>query len=297
MAGLSKAKLARDVKRWAYEGYRDEALSVVELRHLSTANPKAAAVSAWKISKDSDIDTLINEMEQASIDDAEGTEGTQRYAFLAFFGKNQHHSLRHPFCIYSPIIDSEGDESVISEPATPTGIVAQIMRHKENEHKISVGSTGEVLRILRNENDDLRGMIKEYQHNERLNIQAYQGLMNQQTLRDIETAKAKRRAEFEDMIGKNILLFVPTIVNRITGQKILPESTSPKQEMLRQLLDTLTEEQLGKLSTVLNPMQMVPVIELIKGHLDEKEANEKAEAAKLTGVAPIKQIHGGNGTA
>jgi hypothetical protein len=292
MAGLSKAKLLRDVKQWAYEGYHDEPLSVVELRHLAGRH-NSQAVKAWKLAKDTDLESMVNEMEDAAINDAEGTEGTQKYAFLAFFGKNQNHSLRHPFVIYAPMIDTEGDETIISEPPTPSGIVSQLMRHKETEHRISAGTTGELLRILRNENDSQRDMIKEYQRNERLNIQAYQSLMNQQTLRDIETGKAKRRADFEDMIGKHVLLFLPTVVNRVTGQKLLPESTSPQQAMLAQFFDTLTEEQLGKLSTVLSPMQMAPVLELIKSHLDAKELKEKEEAAKLTGVAPVRQISNG----
>ena len=49
---------------------------------------------------------------------------------------------------------------------------------------------------------------------------------------------------------------IPALMNRVLGQGTVPTATTPRDEMLAAIFETLTEEQMASLQNVLSPSQL-----------------------------------------
>ena len=84
---------------------------------------------------------------------------------------------------------------------------------------------------------------------------------HERELMSLETENREKR--YADMFEKASLL-LPAVVNRVSGKKLLPETVSPMQDMLKGLAESLTPEQLTKIMPTLKPEQQIALLEFIE---------------------------------
>lgn len=169
-------------------------------------------------------------------------------------------------------------EALSSEPASATGLLAQLMRHNEVTSRMLVLQATHSADTLRRENESLRERMSAYERNQLEAVRLQEELLSRKAEREIAALKAKTEAKQADVVTDTITLLVPTVVNRMAGAQILPEKSSPSWEMIKSFMRTITMEQIQAMRVFLEPPQFIALVELWK-KVDEEERAAREAAA------------------
>ena len=226
------------------------------------------------------IDGIISDVIDAAQEDANALHsGLQLYAVFAYFTNNPNYVPRRFFRVGAEEeYDPEASGADPSETPDSRGLVAQAMRHVEAIMKTSVLNTSYLIQTLQQENAGLRQTV---QQQGELSIEM--GALVQETL---DNSTARRLAEKEaenkqNMMGavfEHLKLLLPVILNKISGQKIAPE-TDPSFQLLAALFEGMPAEQQQALVTdFLTPTQSAVFAEFIDTYEKRKRALTSADA-------------------
>ena len=231
------------------------------VRHLD-AGGRAGKIEVWsqEIPHEADSVTIdegelpdiVQEIQMAAFDDAEGmAAGLQRYQVLSYVKHKPHAHSRFTFTMSGG--NDDVDDTGVSEPATTKGHLAQLMRHTEALMRTTVMSTNQNMAML------TRTVASQNDH-----IELVEDLKSQQHDRNLKTIQMENQEKrYAEMFDKATLL-LPAVVNRVAGKKLLPENVSPMQDMLKNLAESLTEEQLAKILPTLKPEQQIALLEFME---------------------------------
>lgn len=225
------------------------------------------------------LEEISSDILEACANDAGALGGVQTYGVFAFKGEDQNRPWvgRYIVRIAGDSLHA-GDDPAGTEPPTPAGLSAQQMRHNEILLKTNVSAIGGVVDHYQAILASQAARIRELEQGEREAKRLTEELMSQKHQRELEVTREQRIDKHLDGIADKVQLLLPTVVNRITGKTLLPESTSPEVEILRAVLNELTSEQLDKLRGILSPTQLVGLLELARHFAAQKEAAAAANA-------------------
>lgn len=165
-----------------------------------------------------------------------------------------------------------------SEPATPTGIVGQAMRHNEALMRMMIESMGAMTEGLRQENEALRARVvkaEEVWLEGRLKLEE---LLDRSVGRKIQEAKELAGEERKDLLIKRVTdEIVPAVGKQLPSvmQHIgllpkdlqlpaaSPEEMSDLKRELREILSSLPQEAADKLTTSLAPEKAERLLQLL----------------------------------
>lgn len=205
-----------------------------------------------------DVLTTIEEIAQADADGC-GT-GTQKYLV-----QTHHEESNKPSAGFAIRMHADNDEEdIFSEPATKQGLLAQLMRHNEAIMRSTSHMQASVITNMQKTVARQESMINNLVDEKFNNIVVMERLLSNQQERDIENAKAGHKMELQGQIVNKLMLLAPTIVNKLGKGKLLEEKTSPYEQQISSLADTLTEEQLGALQKIFTPDQLLVLIDVFK---------------------------------
>jgi hypothetical protein len=221
-----------------------------------------------------------------------GIGGTQRYRIEAYHGDSAAPTARFSIRTYG---ESEPeDEGLSSEPPTKSGLQAQTMRHLEAVMRITAMTQNrafdaqqKMLTILQSQNEKL--LEEKWK-----NFELVESLLSQKDEREIERAKAVQKLEMQEKLVDKVTLLLPTAVNRLfggnSGQKVLPEKTTPMEEQLCALGETLQPAQLEELQRVLSTEQLMVFLDIFQNVNKKKMSlKEQEEAAKSSVVKELSK--------
>lgn len=288
-----RRRLSQWLRRQLF-GRSDEKCARLVIRHVEVGGKIGSEVDSFPVEEitDNDIDMICSNIETTCLGDAEGTKEFQRYAVMAYAepeedekGKKKERSFGRCMLSFSTISEDEysDDNSASSEPATKAGLFAQLMRHNESLMKMTAASMGHVISTQTRMIQQNQEHIEKQGHKDLETIELIEGLMSQKHVRELETMKAVAGQEQKEKIANQIMTLIPNIVNRIGGKKLLPERTTPVEQMLHNMLNSLTPDQLGSLQSILKPDQQLAVFEFMGKMKEQQEAQARANLKVVPG--------------
>jgi hypothetical protein len=276
---MDKSKVKRWLEKHLWDTRDEGPVVKIVVKHLD-ANGRAGKEEIWSCNvpheedsvtlPEEDVADLINEIDISCYDDAEGmAAGLQRYKILCYVKHKTHPHSRFTFSLAGDSADV--DDTGVSEPATEKGLQAQTMRHLEAVMRTSVMSTNQNMAMMQRTIGRQNEHIEKLLEDRRATFEITEDLKSQHHERELATRQAESQdRRYSEMFEKASLL-LPAVVNRVAGKKLLPESVSPMQDMLKGLAESLTEEQLTKIMPSLKPEQQIVLLEF----MDMSQGEEK----------------------
>lgn len=233
--------------------------------------------------------TIASEIEEAIQEDLAGsTEAINIYRLLFRHGsnttpKNGPMVIRRENFNYT---DPELSEMMPNEGPHPKGLLNGTRRHLEIVMKTTVGERAEVMRVLRDENRELREQLREFQKSYLTTIEMQQSLLDRAQDRAISARKAAHFEEMKATVVKFILPMIPTIINAMSRSRGLPEVESPAVAMVKGFVMGMSTEDLQALLAHFGPMRLAPILELAKTWQADHQRSEEAVKQFMNEVTP-----------
>lgn len=261
---------------WARKQLFKEQCDRFVLRHITASSGKLGSEVADFESPDdgeeSSLAALITEFMVAAETDAIGIGGVQRYVLHSFVNGSKKHKARYTFRMQG---DDESD-GIDSEPATPAGLVTQLMRHLEVTQRLGVQQQTVMANNTSQQLREQGKIISEMYEDRHKNWELVQALTSMQHERDIETLEAESKQKLLSDAFDKVSLLAPSVINKLSGQKLLPEKHSPNELAITELLASMSAEQITALQSILNPEQAIALAMLAQS-LGGDNGNENPE--------------------
>jgi hypothetical protein len=244
---------------------------------------KRFGVSKMLVDAKSASEAIAAEVFETSQDVARSMVGLARFRLFAKAKKGEFRS-QFPFVVRGsaqvPLSDGGNLPGLVteSEPATPTGIVGQAMRHNEALMRMMIESMGAMTEGLRQENDALRVRVSKAEEVWLEGRMKLEELLDRSVSRKIQEAKELAGEERKDLILKKLAEeVVPQVGRQIPGvlQHIgllpgdaqlpaaQPEEMAELKRELRGILSSLPQDAADKLTTSLPPEKAERLLELL----------------------------------
>ncbi len=170
------------------------------------------------------------------------------------------------------------------ERAQRAGVVGLLMKHTHASAQLALGHTVDIVRHYKEESDRKDARIRELEERQTAVLRMYEELLSAKHERELEMLKAQNAEKRKDHLLDKLDMLVP-----IAMSKVLPASKTPAlgEELMRQLLKSLSRDQLSALVTHLSPEQAALIHEIYLAYCEREEKRD----AKKNGT------NGVNGTA
>lgn len=276
-----------EFRRWVHKqhfGKRKEGdCTFFVIRHLGAGKGKlddVDKVPALKVEEieegeaDATVDRFAFQLHEIAEQDANGFQGVQTYAFLAFFEENpEKHVSRYTLRIVSSDEDEESPDASVSEPANGTGLTAQAMRHSEAFARIGTQASMHQMTLQQRTIQTQADLIERLASERMESFKLIEELYSRKHERDMEvmekTASLKTRTELIERVTP----LLPVIAAKLTGMPLLPKGDD-KNQGLRAILSSIDETQMGQLQAILRPEQMGLLAEMMVQMQSEDEAKK-----------------------
>jgi len=250
----------------------DERPKAFVLRHLNATKQAGDEILRVKVPQKCGepwLKETLSEFELTAESDAGGFLGVQTYAIFAEFPGAK--KTRIAFRVASNEA-LEGD-SLDSEGPTKAGITGQLMRHNEGIFKTAILGFHESLTALQRQNARMEEALTQAFEDKLSTIRLVEKLHSREHERKMEDKAQEESQEIKKAALEKLALLLPVVVSKLTGQKLLPDSTNGQGSAVQKLVASLRPEQYEELQRVLTPEQLILVLELA-GAKPDYEASE-----------------------
>ena len=148
------------------------------------------------------------------------------------------------------------------------------MRHVEAKDRLLTMSIGTVFEHHARIISELRARTAELEAREMETTEMYRRLTQEERAREmedkrlaLEQKKADRDAEVKTQLMEKLSLLLPVVANRMAGERVFPDTLSGTEATVKAIVESLTPDQLQKLSQTLTLEQQVAFLDLVKKHV------------------------------
>lgn len=231
-------------------------------------------------------EALAGEVFEMAADVAKSMVGMARFRLYAKVGKGEFRS-QFPFVVRggAQVAMSDGAPGGMvteSEPATPTGIVGQAMRHNEAIMRMMIESLGSMTEGLRQENEALRARVVRSEEVWQQGREKLEELMDRSLERQIkqtqelasEERKDRMLSVLTDQVGPQVARQIPSVMAKMG---LLPEAAAAASRAggapslgegekgeLREILSSLDEKAANTLQESLGPEKLLRLMALLQ---------------------------------
>lgn len=168
--------------------------------------------------------------------------------------------------------DGEEDEGLGDEQPNERGLVAQVMRHNEALMRMATMGAQSTINNLTEQLKNANAEIIKLHAQRQEAFEAVESSKSLQHEREIHlltvgNQEERKNAAFQKLASK-VEVLLPIMFNKIAGKKVLTEEES---SMLTPFIESLTEEQIRRVSQQLSPEQQVALFNIYKGVRDKAE--------------------------
>jgi hypothetical protein len=282
---VNKADLIKWVRKAVEVGRNGVVANAFKIIHASVGN-SGTEVEEWS-RPFGEIGDLAQQMIDTINRDSEGMEEhTVTYHILPFFGESTKPLGRYPVKIDNiNYNDPETSSLLPQEGAHPKGLLAQNQRHLEGLWKLTAGSIHEAMRRLSEENASLREQVKSMGDMHLQMVQMREDLLDRKQERQIKAERAASAEHMKTMLIQQLLPFLPIVVNKIQGKRVLPEAIHPDVEQFKVFLSGIKEDELGVLVQTFGP-RLAPLMDLAIKYKKEYEDKAKAHSDRASELMP-----------
>ncbi|MFI5299419.1 MAG: hypothetical protein ACHREM_15105, partial [Polyangiales bacterium] len=175
-----------------------------------------STVTTIPVPEQLDVATLVDDMIQQATYHAESYNKFCRFEALAFRGNDRNWFAARPFTVDGITQKVEGDPALSDSP-TEAGLAGMAMRHSEANHRLTIGSIGQILAILRAENDRLRRENERLQSRADRVMEIHEDLSDRQSERDLARMKAMSAEKRRDVAASLLTEFAPFLGKAVIG--------------------------------------------------------------------------------
>jgi len=218
----------------------------------------------------------ISAIDTSIVDDAEPLGGVQTYVVFPYFEGSSKPGSR--FTIREVSTSVEDPESIESEPATKTGLLSQLMRHNEANARTSALALGTILNTLRTTNQRQADTIEKLLTDRQANFETMEKLRSEETERSLLMKREEASEKFKTDMMEKFTLLLPVVVNKIAGKNLLPGKTGT-ETVIQGLFESIDQEQLTKLQTIMRPEQIAAMLEIFQSLQAAEEERKKANGS------------------
>lgn len=249
-------------------------------------------VREWRLADivASDLATAVYER---AIEDAAQQRGAVQYGLFAYAEGQKNYVDRTFLNVESgpkpstaiATLDASLEDD---ERAQRAGVVGLLMKHTHASAQLALGHTVDIVRHYKEESDRKDARIRELEERQTAVLRMYEELLSAKHERELEMLKAHNSEKRKDHMLEKLDMVIP-----IAMAKVMPASKTPAlgEELMRQLLKSLTREQLGALTSHLRPEQAALIHEIYLAYCEREEKRD----AKKNGANG--HTNGVNGTA
>lgn len=239
------------------------------------------------------VEDLIHDITTRCQNYAEGkAEGTIRFIVQAYHGKDHNPwGTKFPCYVVARSPEAETASFGQSEPASPQGLLAQLMRHLEKREDMLVKvieTTGrqqtKIMADLQTKND-----VYEGRHFD--TIKLYEDLLDRKHDRELTALFRAREDQRKAKIWDLVMSLGPMIVSKFFDPRLiaaLPGQVTdggPAMHMIRQLTKSIDQSQLPALMQALTPEQTMMLMELHR-LVDAENERENKQEEEFKNVVP-----------
>jgi len=235
------------------------------LKHVGV-NGKFADVRAGAVGPNPDEDRfqkILSGFEESIVDDCEGSGGVQKYVIQAL-NKDSHIIGRMTVRCTATRTEEENTYDSETEPPNAQGLTVALMRHVEATNRVSIGGWGNIITTQRQQIESLteQNAVLVQRHLDMLeNIEALSAAKHE---REMDMIKEQNSAEIKQRIGRTFTALLPAVVKKMTGADIGPV-TDPDTLSMREFLQTISEEELEKISSIIGPEKSMALLSMLQG--------------------------------
>jgi hypothetical protein len=282
-----------ELARWLQRQV-DEKRSRVVLRQRSTTGGDQR-VREWRL-VDINASELASAIYAGAVDDARHQRGTIQYGLFAYVDGQKNHADRMLFSIDNPdergrstalatlgagSDDDDGDGAL--ERMQKANLMGLLMRHTHASAQLALGHTVDIVRHYKEESERKDARIRELEERHEKVLAMYEELLSMKHERELEMLRANNSEKRKDHLLDKLDMLVP-----IAMSKVIPASKTPAlgEELMRQLLKSLTREQLSQLVGHLSPEQAALIHEIYIAYVEREEQRDaKKKANGVNGSA------------
>ena len=234
-----------------------------------------------------EIKDLATKIEEAVNRHSVGSEDPVTiYQVRPYFGDSTKPSGGYPIRVENINISDPDTSSFLPEEGVHAkGLLAQTRRHLEGMWKLTAGSIQESMRSLREQNLALLEDNRKLQEMQLENFRLQQELLDRKQDRQMNAMKAAAAQRRKDQMLEYLIPFVPIIINKIQGDRILPEAIHPDVEQFKMFLSTIKQEEFPQLMGLFGP-RLAPILDLLQKYKAEFEAKEARDAQQMESMMP-----------
>lgn len=258
-------KLRKDIERFVRQQlFRQRTTPVdrIVLRSAGTGS-KGSEVDTIDISPEFDNDSmpvLVDEILTRAQADADSLGSKmQRYIVCACeIGKKD--GARFAFRLRGEGDEDDGEQG--EDAPTEKGLTSQLMRHNEALMRMLVMTTGTQVGAMSRRleaNEAMMGKLYEERVKDKEAVEASKSLQHERDMQMLLTSGAEER---KNDLFKKLEMLAPLIVNKLAGKSVIPDG--PGGDIVKTLSDSLSGDQLQKISQFLTPEQQMLLLTLIK---------------------------------
>lgn len=215
-----------------------------------------------------------NVLERAQADADSHGAGVTRYLVLSYRQGESKPGSRYSFRLRGegdPDLDEEAEGD---EPANMKGLMAQLMRHNEAMSRTLVMATNGLTATMARRLESADRMIEKLSQERTKMFEAIEESRGEQHARDMEMMLVDKSQGRKDQAFQKLMSLVPLVINKIVGQKALPDKSDPLMMLLEPLISGLSSEQFQAIQSTLSPEQTIMFVELLQAFQKRKQLGE-----------------------
>ena len=266
----------------------EEKRSRVVLRQRASA--KDQRVREWRL-VDENASELATAIYAGALDDARHQRGVIPYGVFAYVDGQKSHADRTLFTIdkgnekgrgQSTALARLDDEDEGIEREQKSSLMGLLMRHTHASAHLALGHTADIVRHYKEDSERKDARIRELEERHTKVLEMYEELLSMKHERELESLRAQNSEKRKDHLLEKLDMLVP-----IAMSKVLPASKTPAlgEEMMRQLLKSLSREQLSALTGHLKPEQAALIHEIYVAYCEREEKRETKKTRGVNGSA------------
>jgi hypothetical protein len=206
--------------------------------------------------------------------------GVQSFCILAFYGTDEDEA-RHPF-----MINGDTDLGGLStESPDAKGMTQQGMRHIEAITQINLRGVAHNTDTAVRMNEMLLRMNADLMKENREGFALMKEVLAAQALNRHEFVMKEKQYERSTQERRKWLDYAPVLLNTVLGSEVFPQS-SEDTTLIESIADSLSEEDLMKLSSTLKPEVLGPIAARFEKHYKAKNAKEAKNTRMLNAKNP-----------
>jgi len=244
---------------------RAQPLSHIVLRS-SAAGSRGVDVETFPIPERisvEEIGSLAETILARAQEDADGSGGLQRYTLQLFEREGAKPVGRYPFRMRGEE-DPEWDEPAGEEAPTSKGLLTQMMRHNEATVRVMVQSAGTLTGVMARRMESLENMVGKLVEQRQSDLEILERALSQQHERDMTMLVTDNEEKRKDRMIQKVEMLLPAVLHKLTGHKLLPGDTDPNMILVKELVNSMSPEQIMRIRTNLSQEQQILLFELLQ---------------------------------